>query len=123
MAQSKTARDMDAIVEIVERVSALGMETCMTLGMVDREQSDRLGKAGLDYYNHNIDTSERYYPSVTSTRTFSDRLETLENVRQSIVEGVLRRHPRHGREQRPRRHAGHPGQPGGAAGKACRLTC
>jgi biotin synthase len=76
-------RDMDAIVEIVGRVRALGMETCMTLGMLDREQSDRLGKAGLDYYNHNIDTSERYYPSVTSTRTFSDRLETLENVRQS----------------------------------------
>jgi biotin synthase len=76
-------RDMDAIIEIVGRVKALGLETCMTLGMLDREQSDRLGKAGLDYYNHNIDTSERYYPSVTSTRSFSDRLETLENVRQS----------------------------------------
>jgi biotin synthase len=76
-------RDMDAIVEIVGRVKALGLETCMTLGMLDREQSDRLADAGLDYYNHNIDTSERYYPSVTSTRTFSDRLETLEHVRQS----------------------------------------
>src|ERR1700682_2108585 len=58
-------------------------ETCMTLGMLDRNQSDRLAKAGPDYYNHNIDTSERYCPSVTSTRSFSDRLETLENVRQS----------------------------------------
>jgi biotin synthase len=76
-------RDMDAVVEIVGRVKALGLETCMTLGMLDREQADRLGAAGLDYYNHNIDTSERYYPSVTSTRTFADRLETLDHVRQS----------------------------------------
>ena len=76
-------RDMDAIVEVVGAVKALGLETCMTLGMLDREQSDRLSTAGLDYYNHNIDTSERYYPKVTSTRTFSDRLDTLENVRQS----------------------------------------
>lgn len=76
-------RDMDAIVEVVGAVKALGLETCMTLGMLDREQSDRLSAAGLDYYNHNIDTSERYYPKVTSTRTFSDRLDTLENVRQS----------------------------------------
>jgi biotin synthase len=76
-------RDMDALVEIVGRVKALGLETCMTLGMLDREQADRLGAAGLDYYNHNIDTSERYYSSVTSTRTFADRLETLDHVRQS----------------------------------------
>src|SRR5579859_3035737 len=76
-------RDMDAIVEIVGAVKALGLETCMTLGMLDCEQADRLGAAGLDYYNHNIDTSERYYPRVTSTRTFADRLDTLENVRQS----------------------------------------
>lgn len=78
-------RDMDAIVEIVGAVKALGLETCMTLGMLDREQSDRLAAAGLDYYNHNIDTSERYYPQVISTRKFSDRLETLENIRQSGV--------------------------------------
>jgi biotin synthase len=76
-------RDMDAIVEMVGAVKGLGLETCMTLGMLDREQSDRLSAAGLDYYNHNIDTSERYYPKVISTRTFSDRLDTLENVRQS----------------------------------------
>jgi biotin synthase len=74
-------RDMDAIVEIVGAVKELGLETCMTLGMLDREQADRLSAAGLDYYNHNIDTSERYYPSVTSTRTFADRLDTLEHVR------------------------------------------
>ena len=76
-------RDMETIVEMVGAVKALGLETCMTLGMLDRAQSDRLGAAGLDYYNHNIDTSERYYPKVTSTRTYADRLETLENVRQS----------------------------------------
>jgi biotin synthase len=76
-------RDMDAVVEIVGAVKALGMETCMTLGMLDRDQADRLAAAGLDYYNHNIDTSERYYPNVISTRTFADRLDTLEHVRQS----------------------------------------
>jgi len=76
-------RDMDAIVDIVGQVKALGLETCMTLGMLDRDQSARLSAAGLDYYNHNIDTSESYYPKVTSTRTFEDRLKTLENVRQS----------------------------------------
>jgi biotin synthase len=76
-------RDMDAIVDMVRAVKGLGLETCMTLGMLDREQSDRLSAAGLDYYNHNIDTSQRYYPKVISTRNFSDRLDTLENVRQS----------------------------------------
>jgi biotin synthase len=76
-------RDMDAVVEIVAAVKALGLETCMTLGMLDREQADRLSEAGLDYYNHNIDTSERYYPKVISTRSFADRMDTLEHVRQS----------------------------------------
>jgi biotin synthase len=76
-------RDIDAIVEIVGAVKALGLETCMTLGMLDRAQADRLSAAGLDYYNHNIDTSERFYPQVISTRTFADRLETLDHVRQS----------------------------------------
>ncbi len=81
--RSPKPRDVDAIVEIVGAVKALGLETCMTLGMLDREQSERLAAAGLDYYNHNIDTSERYYPEIISTRRFSERLETLENVRQS----------------------------------------
>jgi biotin synthase len=78
-------RDMETIVEMVGAVKALGLETCMTLGMLDREQSDRLGAAGLNYYNHNIDTSERYYPKVISTRSYSDRLDTLENVRRSGI--------------------------------------
>jgi biotin synthase len=78
-------RDIDAVVAMVEGVKELGMETCMTLGMLDRGQADRLKQAGLDYYNHNIDTSERYYSEVITTRRFSDRLETLEHVRDAGI--------------------------------------
>ncbi|AGS25210.1 biotin synthase BioB [Rhizobium etli] len=74
-------RDMDALVAMIEGVKALGMETCMTLGMLTAEQSGKLADAGLDYYNHNIDTSERYYSEIITTRTFADRLDTLANVR------------------------------------------
>ncbi|MBZ9798786.1 biotin synthase BioB [Mesorhizobium sp. ES1-4] len=81
--RSPKERDMDAVVAMVEGVKALGMETCMTLGMLDLDQAQRLKQAGLDYYNHNIDTSERYYSEIISTRTFADRLETLANVRDS----------------------------------------
>ena len=83
--RSPRDRDMDAVVAMVEAVKALGMETCMTLGMLDRGQARRLGEAGLDYYNHNIDTSERYYDRIISTHSFADRLETLANVRESGV--------------------------------------
>lgn len=78
-------RDMDALVAMVEGVRALGMETCMTLGMLTSEQSARLADTGLDYYNHNVDTSERYYSQVITTRTFEDRLETLANVRDAGI--------------------------------------
>ncbi|TIS36182.1 MAG: biotin synthase BioB [Mesorhizobium sp.] len=78
-------RDMDAIVAMIENVKALGMETCMTLGMLDPGQARRLKAAGLDYYNHNIDTSERYYGEVVSTRTFADRLETLGHIREAGI--------------------------------------
>jgi biotin synthase len=78
-------RDMDAVVAMVEGVKALGMETCMTLGMLDRQQAERLKGAGLDYYNHNIDSSERYYREIITTRSFSDRLETLDHVRDSGI--------------------------------------
>jgi biotin synthase len=74
-------RDMPAIVEIVEGVRAMGMETCMTLGMLSPEQAAQLAVAGLDYYNHNIDTSPERYGEIVSTRTFGDRLETLGTVR------------------------------------------
>jgi len=74
-------RDMPAIVEIVRGVRAMGLETCMTLGMLTPAQADQLAEAGLDYYNHNIDTGPEYYERVITTRKFEDRLETLGNVR------------------------------------------
>lgn len=83
--RSPKERDMDAVVAMVEGVKALGMETCMTLGMLDPGQAQRLREAGLDYYNHNIDTSERYYGEVITTRTFADRLDTLANVRDAGI--------------------------------------
>jgi biotin synthase len=76
-------RDMDGIVAMVEGVKAMGMETCMTLGMLSDAQAKRLGAAGLDYYNHNIDTSEEFYGEIITTRTYQDRLETLERVRRN----------------------------------------
>jgi biotin synthase len=75
-------RDMDNLSAMIRGVKALGLETCMTLGMLTREGAQTLKEAGLDYYNHNIDTSERYYSEVASTRTFADRLETLGHVRE-----------------------------------------
>ena len=74
-------RDMDAVVEMVAGVKAMGLETCMTLGMLEGHQAKRLAEAGLDYYNHNIDTSPENYASVITTRSFQDRLDTLSHVR------------------------------------------
>lgn len=78
-------RDMPAIVEIVKGVREMGLETCMTLGMLTPRQADMLAEAGLDYYNHNIDSSPEYYERVITTRTMGDRLETLANVRASGI--------------------------------------
>ncbi|MDO5704151.1 MAG: biotin synthase BioB [Paracoccus sp. (in: a-proteobacteria)] len=83
--RSPKDRDMAQIVAMVEGVKALGMETCMTLGMLDAGQALQLAQAGLDYYNHNIDTSESHYANVITTRSFADRLETLDNVRKSGI--------------------------------------
>ncbi len=79
--RSPRARDMDAVLEMVREVKALGMETCMTLGMLEPQQADALQAAGLDYYNHNLDTSPEYYGEVITTRTYQDRLDTLQHVR------------------------------------------
>lgn len=79
------SRDMPAICAMIEQVKALGLETCMTLGMLDQTQASELKNAGLDYYNHNIDTSERYYSEIISTRSFTDRLDTLANVRDAGI--------------------------------------
>ena len=76
-------RDFNAILAMVEGVKALGLETCMTLGSLTQHDAERLKGAGLDYYNHNIDTSERYYSEIVTTRTFGERLDTLEHVREA----------------------------------------
>ncbi len=76
-------RDVEKICNIVDEVKKTGLETCMTLGMLTKSQSDKLKEAGLDYYNHNIDSSEEFYSEIISTRNFSDRLKTLQNVRES----------------------------------------
>ncbi len=74
-------RDMDAVAAMVAGVKAMGLETCMTLGMLAPHQAERLAEAGLDYYNHNIDTSPEHYADIITTRTFQDRLDTLAAVR------------------------------------------
>jgi biotin synthase len=79
--RSPKQRDMPHVVAMVEGVRDLGLESCMTLGMLTQEQARELGEAGLDYYNHNLDTSEEYYGDIITTRTYQDRLETLEHVR------------------------------------------
>jgi biotin synthase len=78
-------RDMPAIVQIVQGVRAMGMETCMTLGMLSPAQADMLADAGLDYYNHNIDTSPERYNEIITTRTMDDRLDTLAEVRRAGI--------------------------------------
>lgn len=77
----KTGADFDRVLEMVREVKALGMETCATLGMLTPEQARRLSDAGLDFYNHNLDTSREFYPMITTTHGFDDRLRTLAAVR------------------------------------------
>lgn len=79
--RSPKNKDMPYVTDMVSQVKALGLETCMTLGMLDESQATELANAGLDYYNHNLDTSPEYYGEVITTRTYQDRLETLSNVR------------------------------------------
>lgn len=79
--RSPREKDMPYVLDMVQQVKSLGMETCMTLGMLDQDQAQRLADAGLDYYNHNLDTSPEHYNSIITTRTYQDRLDTLSNVR------------------------------------------
>lgn len=81
--RSPSEKDMPYVLKMVQEVKALGLETCMTLGMLSGEQAKSLADAGLDYYNHNLDTSPEYYGEIITTRTYSDRLNTLAHVRES----------------------------------------
>ncbi|MGL4396352.1 MAG: biotin synthase BioB [Hyphomicrobium sp.] len=83
--RSPKSRDMESVVAMVEGVKALGMETCMTLGMLSGDDIVKLKSAGLDYYNHNVDTSEAYYSKVITTRTYGERLDTLARVREAGI--------------------------------------
>jgi biotin synthase len=79
--RSPKARDLEKLLPMIQGVKAMGLETCATLGLLDALQAEALKAAGLDYYNHNLDSSEEFYPEIITTRRWSDRLDTLEAVR------------------------------------------
>jgi len=79
--RSPTDRNLDKICEMVKEIKKLGLESCVTLGLLKDNQAEKLKEAGVDFYNHNIDTSEEYYDKIITTRNFEDRLNTLEKVR------------------------------------------
>jgi len=81
--RSPTDKDLGLVCEMIKSVSGLGLETCVTLGMLEEYQAKKLAESGLDFYNHNIDTSEEYYSKIISTRNFNDRINTIENVRKA----------------------------------------
>ena len=83
--RNPTDKNLEKVIEMIQVVRDLGMETCVTLGMLTRAQTKRLKEAGLDYYNHNLDTSPEYYREIITTRNYQDRLDTLENLR---AEGI-----------------------------------
>jgi len=83
--RSPKNRDMPLLLEMVKQVKGLGMETCMTLGMLTKDQADEFAGAGLDYYNHNLDTSEEHYDKIITTRTYQDRLDTIQNVQNAQI--------------------------------------
>jgi biotin synthase len=83
--RSPKDRDMGPVVEMIKGVRAMGMETCMTLGMLTPEQATQLKQAGLDYYNHNVDTSEEYYGEIITTRSYEDRIETIGYVQDAGI--------------------------------------
>lgn len=83
--RSPRDNELESVCEMVEEIKKLGLETCVTLGMLRSDQADRLKTAGLDFYNHNIDTSPDFYDQIITTRTFEDRLNTLAHVRQAGI--------------------------------------
>ena len=83
--RNPTDKNLDKVIDMIIAVKDIGLETCVTLGMLTESQSQRLKQAGLDYYNHNIDTSPEHYGDIITTRTFQDRLDTLEHVRNADI--------------------------------------
>ncbi len=83
--RNPTEKSLNHVIDMIESVKALDMETCVTLGMLEKKQALRLKDSGLDYYNHNLDTSPEFYGTVISTRTYQDRLDTLEHVRDAGI--------------------------------------
>ena len=83
--RNPTDKNLDKVIDMVIAVKSIGLESCVTLGMLTEDQSKKLKEAGLDYYNHNLDTSPEYYPDIITTRTYQDRLDTLEHVRNSGI--------------------------------------
>jgi len=83
--RNPTEKSLDHVINMIEAVKALDMETCVTLGMLEKAQAERLKDSGLDYYNHNLDTSPEFYGTVISTRTYQERLDTLEFVRDAGI--------------------------------------
>ncbi|MBC8210758.1 MAG: biotin synthase BioB [Gammaproteobacteria bacterium] len=83
--RNPTDRNLQNVIEMISVVKDLGMETCVTLGMLTKQQTQRLKQAGLDYYNHNLDTSPEYYKDVITTRTYQDRLDTLKHVQEENI--------------------------------------
>ena len=83
--RNPTDKSLDKVIPMIKGVKAMGMETCVTLGMITPSQASTLKEAGLDYYNHNIDASKEHYPNVVSTRNFQDRLDTLEAVKNANI--------------------------------------
>ncbi len=83
--RNPTDKNLDKVIDMIVAVKNIGMETCVTLGMLSKEQTQRLKQAGLDYYNHNLDTSPEYYGDIITTRTYDDRLDTLKHVREANI--------------------------------------
>ncbi|MBA3661144.1 MAG: biotin synthase BioB [Gammaproteobacteria bacterium] len=83
--RSPSDKQLNDVIKMVAEVKALGLETCLTLGMLTHHQAQRLKESGLDFYNHNLDTSDHYYKKIISTRTYQDRLDTLEHVRKAGI--------------------------------------
>ena len=83
--RNPTDKNLDKVIEMISTVKDMGLETCVTLGMLTQPQSKKLKVAGLDYYNHNLDTSPEYYKDIITTRNYQDRLDTLENVRSEDI--------------------------------------